>query len=331
MIQNLAGFFNETGVAHLDFDGHEGALYTGYGDYGTNYWVEQFLKQVDHPVFNGSSIMNHYYWHLNSYVNWGEPWYAGFRESQADHRFRLQPFFERNYMPNMLGWFLVTPSTAVEDVEWMMSVSAGYNAGFALVLRYDAYKNNPQIDSIIGTIARWEQAKQAGIFSPAQRALLKNTKNDFHLEQAAPGVWQLQHYEKFRFAHQQKMLQPGEPQHSVWTFENLHATQNLHLYLHVEGTGGNVVNPILEIDRFFEVRVPVTLKAGEALLWDGSAGIKHLNEKGALVRTLDIGKSLPPLKPGSHRIEVSAEQLSGEETLLKGVVRLKGDLETIRK
>lgn len=331
MIQNLAGFFNETGVAHLDFDGHEGALYTGYGDYGSNYWVEQFIKQVDHPVYNGSSIMNHYYWHLNSYVNWGEPWYAGFRESQADHRFRLQPFFERNYMPNMLGWFLVTPTTAVEDVEWMMSVSAGYNAGFALVLRYDAYKKNPQIDSIVATIARWEQAKQAGIFSPAQRALLKDTKNDFHLEQPAPGEWQLQHYDKFRFAHQARAVQPGEPQQSVWTFENKHLEQPIHLYLHVEGKTGSVVDPVLEIDRFFEVRLPLTLHAGEALLWEGGKTVKYLNEKGALVRSIDIGKSLPLLKPGSHQIVVTAGQLIGEETLFKGVVRLKGDLEVIRK
>ena len=327
MIQNLANFFNETGVSHLDFDGHEGALYTGYGDYGTNYWVDQFMKKVDHQVFNGSSIMNHYYWHHNSYINWGEPWYASFRESQADHRFRLQPFFERNYMPNMLGWFLVTPTTAVEDVEWMMSVSAGYNAGFALVLRYEALKKNPNIDSIIATIARWEQAKQLGIFSTAQRALLKNTKNDFHLTMAAPSNWQLQHYDKFRFEHQAKSMQPGEPQQSVWPFNNTQTTQNIHLYLQVEGKEGNIVNPVLEIDGFFEIKLPITLLTGEALLWDGSDSIKYFNAKGVFVRNLNIGKSLPLLKTGTHQIVVSAEQISGENTLLKGVVRLKGILE----
>lgn len=330
MIQNLANFFNETGVSHLDFDGHEGALYTGYGDYGTNYWVDQFMKKVDHQVFNGSSIMNHYYWHQNSYINWGEPWYASFRESQADHRFRLQPFFERNYMPNMLGWFLVTPTTAVEDVEWMMSVSAGYNAGFALVLRYEALKKNPNIDSIIATIARWEQAKQQSIFNPTQRALLKNTKNDFHLTMAAPGNWQLQHYDKFRFEHQAKTVQPGEPQQSVWNFNNKQSTQQLHLYLHADGKEGNIVNPVLEIDGFFEIKLPITLVAGEALLWDGSDTIKYFNAKGVFVRNLNIGKSLPLLKPGPHQIVVSAEQINGENTLLKGVVRLKGILENIQ-
>jgi hypothetical protein len=330
MIQNLANFFNETGVSHLDFDGHEGALYTGYGDYGTNYWVDQFMKKVDHQVFNGSSIMNHYYWHHNSYINWGEPWYASFRESQADHRFRLQPFFERNYMPNMLGWFLVTPTTTVEDVEWMMSVSAGYNAGFALVLRYEALKKNPNIDSIIATIARWEEAKQQGIFNPTQRALLKNTKNDFHLTHAAPGNWQLQHYDKFRFEHQAKSLQPGEPQQSVFTFNNKQSTQPMHLYLHADGKEGNIVNPALEIDGFFEIKLPITLQSGEALLWDGSDTIKYFNAKSVFVRNLNIGKSLPLLKPGQHQIVVSAEHINGEHTLLKGVVRLKGIVEKIQ-
>jgi hypothetical protein len=330
MIQNLANFFNETGVSHLDFDGHEGALYTGYGDYGTNYWVDQFMKKVDHPVFNGSSIMNHYYWHHNSYINWGEPWYASFRESQADHRFRLQPFFERNYMPNMLGWFLVTPTTTVEDVEWMMSVSAGYNAGFALVLRYEALKKNPNIDSIIATIARWEQAKQLGIFNPTQRALLKNTKNDFHLTHEALGNWQLQHYDKFRFEHQARALQPGEPQQSVWTFNNKQSTQQMHLYLHADGKEGNIVNPILEMDGFFEIKLPITLQSGEALLWDGSDTIKYFNAKSVFVRNLNIGKSMPLLKTGPHQIVVSAEQINGEHTLLKGVVRLKGIVEKIQ-
>ncbi|MBL7825500.1 MAG: hypothetical protein JNJ57_02640, partial [Saprospiraceae bacterium] len=175
MVRNLADFFNETGVSHLDFDGHEGALATGYGDYGTNEYVDAFLKQVNHPVFTGSSIMNHFYWHNNSYINWGEPWYASFRESQADHRFRLQPFFERNYMPNMLGWFLVTPSTPADDVEWMMSVSAGYRAGYALVLGQEAYEKNPEIDRIIETIARWEKAKNLGIFTDAQRLCMRDT------------------------------------------------------------------------------------------------------------------------------------------------------------
>ena len=220
LIQNMAGFFNETGVSHMDFDGHEGTCYTGRGDYATNYFADEFIKKVDHLVVNGSSNINHYYWNINSYINWGEPWYASFRESQSEHRFNLQPFFERNYMPNMLGWFLMTPSTFVEDIEWMMARAAGYNAGYAFVADYKSFKENPNADVIINTIRTWEEAKALRIFSGEQVKRLKDTDRDFQLQKTGEKKWVLQNFEKFKFNHPKKLLQPGEPTHSKWEFTN---------------------------------------------------------------------------------------------------------------
>lgn len=330
MIRNLAGFFNETGVSHLDFDGHEGALATGYGDYGTNYYVDAFLKQVDHPVFTGSSIMNHFYWHNNSYINWGEPWYASFRESQADHRFRLQPFFERNYMPNMLGWFLVTPTTSAEDVEWMMSVSAGYKAGYALVLRQDAYEKNPEIDRIIETIALWEQAKNRGVFTAEQRAQMRDTKNDFHLERLPDSTWRLQYYDKFRFERQLGARQPGEPDFYVWNFKNNAAEQPMHLQLMVSGEGAVLENLTLELNRYTMIDIPVTLKSGQSLVWDGSKQVKCYNDQGKLLETIQLETSPTSLRTGNHNLVVTAEKVSGDRPVVKGVVKLKGREEVIR-
>jgi hypothetical protein len=84
------------------------------------------------------------------------------------------------------------------------------------------------------------------------------------------------------------------------------------------------------MDGFFEIKLPITLQSGEALLWDGSDTIKYFNAKSVFVRNLNIGKSMPLLKTGPHQIVVSAEQINGEHTLLKGVVRLKGIVEKIQ-
>lgn len=329
MIQNLADFFNETGVSQLDFDGHEGALYSGYGDYGTVYFADEFVKHVDHPVVNGSSIMNHYYWHINYYINWGEPWYASFRESQSEHRFALQPFFERNYMPNMLGWFLVTPSTSAEDVEWMMSVSAGYNAGYALVLGYEAYKNNPSIDNIINTITVWEEAKRLGIFTEEQRAKLKDTKSDFHLDKISEKEWALHYFEKFGFEHRKRIMQPGEPDYTRWQFENTTIEQPIHLHLMVTGDNAVAENIEMEIDNFCRLQIPVKLEKGQSLVWDGSGQVKLYSEKGKFIRNIVTGKSLPFLGKGLHSIDIKAGNIS-EETVVKGTVKLKGNVETIK-
>jgi hypothetical protein len=332
MINNLADFFNETGVAQLDFDGHEGLFCTGHGDYGASYYVDAFQKKVDHQVFNGSSIMNHYYWHNNSYINWGEPWYASFRESQADHRFSLQPFFERNYMPNMLGWFLVTPSTTVEDVEWMMSVSAGYQAGYALVMSQEAYKTNPAIDSIINTIAGWENAKRLGIFNSEQRALLKDPRNDFHLSRLSEHEWKLQHFDKIRFEHQRQQVQPGATGYSIWAFENKEREQTFRLQLTLEGTGARAEGLEISLDDYYTLTIPAMLEQEQSLVWDSGLPTANLyNDKGKLIKTVLLGQQVPPIKKGTHQIVVGAKTMTGEEPVIRGVLRLSGLEEVIRK
>ncbi|MCP4639017.1 MAG: hypothetical protein GY851_01215, partial [bacterium] len=92
---NLANLFNETGIGHMDFDGHEGGWSTGQGDYGVEMFSKTFYDNLKQPVVNGSSRSNSYYWHINTVENWGEPWYGGFRASQADYRFNNQAFYQR--------------------------------------------------------------------------------------------------------------------------------------------------------------------------------------------------------------------------------------------
>ena len=84
----------------------------------------------------------------------------------------------------MLGWFLLTASTLVEDIEWMMARAAGYNAGYALVADFESLEKNPNTDIIIGYIRTWEEAKKLGIFSEEQRKRLKDPERDFHLEKS---------------------------------------------------------------------------------------------------------------------------------------------------
>ncbi len=332
LIGNLARFFNETGVSHMDFDGHEGTCYLGRGDYGRDHFAETFLSKVDHVVVNGSSNMAHYYWHGNSYANWGEPWYASFRESQTQRRFEIQPFLERNYLPNMLGWFLMTPDTRVEDIEWMLARAAGYRAGYAFVAEFESFEKNPETDAIIEAIRTWEEAKRLGVFSDEQRARLKDPERDFHLEKTGDARWALRSFEKFRFEHAAKTLQPGEPAYSEWAFENAAEAQPLHLHLLLAGGEGSEVRGIeIEVDRFFNVKVPSFLKKGQSLVWDGSDRIKLYDERGRTLETIAIGRALPPLAKGRHTLTVDARFSGGGSPVIKGTVKLGGTAEVISR
>jgi len=332
LIGNLAAFFNETGAAQMDFDGHEGACYLGRGDYGHVHFVEAFLGRVDHPVVNGSSNIGHFYWHFNSYINWGEPWYASFRESQSRYRFELQPFYERNYMPNMLGWFLMTPATRLEDIEWMLARAAGYRAGYAFVAEYETFQENPATDAIIEAVRTWEEAKRLGLFSDEQKARLKDPERDFHLERTGEGRWDLWNFEKLRFEHRPGPLQPGQPAESDWTFDNAFDPQPLHLHLIVAGGDDAEARLIeLEVDRFFGVSVPSALKKGQSLVWDGSETILLYGDKGQLVERIALGRPLPPLSRGTHTVRVGAALSGSGDPALRGTVKLRTTIEPVSK
>ncbi|MCI0523559.1 MAG: hypothetical protein L0Y37_07900, partial [Bacteroidales bacterium] len=187
----LGEFFNKTGINHLDFDGYEGCQASGEGDYAQSLFAEDFFRTLDHEFVNGTSRSLPYYWYINTLCNWGEPWYGGFTESMQEYRISNQAFLSRNYYPNMLGWYMLTATTTMEEMEWMLARSAGYDAGFAMVVRMKAARGNPITSQLLDAIREWEKARLAGAFTASQRERLKDPKRMFHLEKINDNEWDL--------------------------------------------------------------------------------------------------------------------------------------------
>jgi hypothetical protein len=188
---NLALRFNETGLEQMDFDGHEGCLSTGQGDYAIELFAKTFYDRLDHTVLNGSSNSEPFYWHINTYCNWGEPWNGGFTESMQQYRLDNQGLLERNWLPNMLGWYLLTDSTTLAEMEWMLARAAGYNAGFAMATSLESLRKNPHTGQLLDAIREWETCRRAGSFKGALREELKDPKKEFHLEKVSVNAWNL--------------------------------------------------------------------------------------------------------------------------------------------
>lgn len=326
---NLGRFFSETGVSHMDFDGHEGCLSAGQGDYGMQIFADKVIKDTKHTLVNGTSRSYHYYWHLCHYWNWGEPWYGGFRESQGDYRLENQPFLERNYMPNMLGWFLLSATTTAEDIEWMMARAAGYHAGFALVARYKSLQQNPNTAQLLALVKLWQEAYRSKVFSADQLARLKNPENDFHLEKDNQG-WKLYSFEKYKFEHERKDLQPGEPTFSQWEFVNQEVEQALTFSLTFMGKEGVIRNPWIELDGYLKLELPGEYEAGNSLVCDGKS-LKLYNRKGEFVKEISIKQSIPSLKPGKHVIKYDCQFPPDKELSNRFILKTIRRPETISK
>ena len=330
MAQNMVNFFNETGITQMDFDGHEGALATGQGTYSMDDFAKRVFEGTEKNLVNGSSRTTHYYWHINHYINWGEPWYGGFRQSQSEYRFNNQPFLEANYLPNMLGWFSLRPNTTIADIEWMLARGAAYNAGFALSANPDALRNNPNTDAILDLIRIWEKARLSGAFTKEQKLQLKDLSKEFHLEETVKDKeWKLMMFQDYDFEFEKVEVQPGQPTYAEWSFNNASGEQPFRAMIQLDGEKGDAVNNIsIEVSNYIVLKIPETLNGGQELVIDDNGLLTISDDKGRVITQRKI-EQLPVLGTGAHNIQFDCNVVSGHPKV-KVKVRLDGKEQTVK-
>lgn len=192
---NIANLYNKTGLLQLSMDGLEGNWSTGMGQYGralfATTWYENLKSPVKGEIINDASNPGAFNWHIYTRMNWGEPWYAGFRKSQTQYRLKNQRYFKRNLMPGMLGWFQLTSETTLEDIQWLLARAAGFDAGFCITASLSSIQNNPHEHEILAAVKAWESARHSHAFPSELLADLQNIDNEYELTQTQAKAWQL--------------------------------------------------------------------------------------------------------------------------------------------
>lgn len=301
--RNMADLFNETGVDHFDLDGHEGCLASGEGDYGIELFAKDVFDKMRHPFICGTSNSKTFFWNIGSYYNWGEPWYGGFNESMQQARIDNQGLFDRNLMPHMLGWYLLGENTTMTEMESMLARAAGYHAGFAMVARPKALRTNPMTPQLLDAIREWETARTGNAFSEAQRALLRNPRNDFHLEKVTEGKWDLYQYALSPvFVREKIERQPGEPATTTWTYNQECKEQPIQFRLYIKGKSGTVSNIKMQFDNYAEINLPGELKAGQSIVCDGTLNLQLFDEHGKPAGTYTLPALPPVFSSGTHTV-----------------------------
>jgi hypothetical protein len=327
---NIAKLFNETGLRQISFDGLEGNRSTGMGNYGeilmTTTWYDNLNENIKSHFIADASRTSHYFWHIYTRMNWGEPWYAGFRESQTEYRFKNQKYFERNLMPGMLGWFLMTGETSLEDIEWLLAKAAGYNAGFGFVSNYKSFEENGQTEVILEQIKVWEEARLQGVFDMKTREKLKDKSKEFHLVKTDDEEWELSEIKIFKGEHSKKERQPGEPLFSKISFSSSSAGQSMGFVLSAKN--GDVKDIVLEIDNYKKIEFPNELRKGESIKYSGENSAIYFDKNQQKIKEFPIDPTT--LSPGKHSINLDCGFTGGKETKLKLEIRITGDPVDIR-
>ncbi len=339
MAKTIARLFNETGLMQLSFDGLEGCWSSGMGQYArhlfTKTWYDNLKPELKGAVINDASMPGHYFWHIYTRMNWGEPWYAGFRESQLQLRLKNQQFFRRNLMPAMLGWFSLRPETTPEDIEWMLAMGAGYHAGFGLSTSLETLRKHGKKDEMLALIKIWEQVRMNSLFSETQKERMRSLRNEFHLEMAGDHAYKLTPVYNAYFKHTQQLKQPGEPVFSTFTFNNPATTQPAAFIITL--ATGKEFDPDVSFDQISiainrqdALALPVSLKRNQILKCDGKS-VQLYNKQWQLLQTVALNKCLPNLNNGINEIVFDGKYSGENGADVKLEIRVNGEPELIQK
>ena len=325
--KTLADLYNKTGLRQISFDGLEGNRSTGLGTYGESLmpytWYNSLSDELKNHLIIDASRTTHFFWHIYTRMNWGEPWYAGFRESQTEYRFNNQAYFKRNFMPGMLGWFKMTPQTSLEDMEWMLAKSAGYEAGYALVADIDVIEKNGNSNKIMELIGDWEKLRISNAFTEAQKELMRDNTKEFSIEKIDDNQWAWKEVYSEIFTHEKKVRQPGEPLHSTFKFDNSGEEQAVNFVLtankcEVSGIG-------IEINNYKKIHLPVTIKEGQILKYNAGNKLVLYDANWKIINKFEMDNSDFKINKGENFITLDCHfDKADKEANIKVEVRTFG-------
>ena len=305
--RNIAEIFNRTGVQQISFDGLEGAWSTGLGQYGLSLMMKEWYDNLQpeyRNCINDASMTTHYNWHTFTRMNWGEPWYAGFRESQMNYRLMNQDFYRRNLMPCMLGWFKFAPNTSIEDINWLLARSAAFDAGYTLVTDPNSVANNGMSDEIITAIREWENARLCGAFPKELKIEMEHVANEYSLKETSETTWVLYPHQVQRFKHQNRELQPGEPLISKWELDNKNERQPLNFIIKANDRISKIT---LELANYSTIKFDCTLEKGQYLKYMGGNTCYIYDKNWNVVKQLPTDAKQMNFPKGKAQIKFSCQ------------------------
>lgn len=329
----LAELMNKTGLRQISFDGLEGCSYTGQDEYANSRFVTRFYNQLNHNVLNDASRLSHNLWHIHTRMNWGEPWGEAMHTGQVENRIKNQHFFQRNLFPRMLGWFLIRLAdrnfecSTLEDLEWALSESAGFDSGYAMTINSNTLRRHGQIDKLLEAINNWDKLREAQAFTDEQKIRLKDPQTEWHLEKTDEQTYNLYPLSISKhFRCNMAEMQPGQPGGADWSwsspYESVYAIR-----LKVDGDG-TIKDPSFTTPKGV-IKFPCEISDRQYLLYtfDGKAVVTDKNYN-VINEVTPQGNALLPA--GSSAVAFSCEQISEDapEVIIRYIT--KGTPEVIK-
>ena len=335
MAKNLAKFFNEANLKRISFDGIEGGLASGHGRYGSDRFVKVFFDHLKDPnIVANSSDVTHFGWHYFANESWGEPWTSdNFREAHLNHRLDVQQALKEDLLPRKMGQFSINAKTTKKDIEWVMGLCAGYDAGVDFYISPNIEEINKEAIAILSEIKKWENARMKDLFTEAQKEKLRDPYTFYGLEQNeeevslvfieswAPERGRTQGEDDFNslpssilkssqeapvsldYRHTNMTTEPGQPTASIWKYFNAGPKQNLQFVIRLPKVSKESVRGIYLKAGAKKVEMPFILEPGDFIINKGNGTYKHCSEDLQVKNEVIIEDGYFTVTEGQNEIE----------------------------
>lgn len=272
--RRLGELFRNTGLKRTSFDGLA-CDYTGHEGYAMALFVKDCYDIWGPEVISDASGLTHYTWHMHSYMNWGEPWYADMRNGMFEYRRSNQEYFKRNLFPPMMGWYTLRQatrkyeSTTPDDINWMLSKAAGFKAGFAFNISQNALDGHGKAHEYLKTIKMWEELRLYGQLTDELLLEMQDPKSEWEIE-PAKGGFLVYRVNIAAFECSPEGAQPGMPSGADWMIYNPNPSQKMVFRMRAgdERDRGEVSSLTFRAGENF-IAFKTTLACGQYFIYDG--------------------------------------------------------------
>lgn len=230
--------FNECGFDMMYLDALDGEDILGGGENGWHYgskFVFELWKRLERPALMEMSTFHHHLWYVRSRMGaWDHPTRS--HKRFIDIHAAANADGQRMFLPMHLGWWAVKTWTGpqgeptfADDIEYLCGKAIGNNVGFSLMGVDPAkFAKNPALQRLGSITRQYEELRHARYFPEAVKARLRVPGDEFTLEQATAGQWQLR---PARYA--KHLYEKRNDATAIWTVTNTFTAQPLRLRLEV--------------------------------------------------------------------------------------------------
>ena len=248
-------------------------------------------------------------------------------QERVDVSMRLSLVERWEQMPtplSSLGWFLIQASekrrasTTMQDLEWMLSKAAGFQAPYGLTVEPKALTQHGMLDEMLETTSRWNRLLGADAFTEQQRQMFRDPYLDWHLEQQDSIhylLYQMNYSRRFRCDLQE--IDTGLLCSETWTW-NADDEGRFGLQIKVEGEV-EILNPMVNTTRGLAM-FPCVIKPGQRLLYDFGETARVVDADYNTVSEVNI-EGLAELDQGGNEVYFLCEV--DPETTKRPVVTLR--------